>query len=354
MRKTGEYVKSFIGVHSNIDKMTHLVNNNGDGLKVFILDGTGDISPYYNQDTIDVYGYQHFYRDLSNLTINIIDINTSKYALNGLTLDSDELQEIRNHIQYDSIVFTYMDYEKMFESYVDEPAKQIAHFGAIRGRNDYNQRNNLIQIGLNRFPPAIYLLLHRMMKGNLEYYDAFFDKPTEEYIAELNRLIKGNVLKADADDIRRTAKEIHKVMEMSLLCDIEQNLFRSSLRNYTSKEPVSYTLVFDVHAHNELVNEIRKRFESLGARINILGKPLALKLKQAKNRKAPQGKGKTNAQKIIDYIDGLQNDTIFKIKDLLQATGLKRPKFESTIQRNKSISEMLKKMQTDIKGYYKI
>lgn len=352
LKKSGEYVKSITVTINNLHRLIHLMDENGDGLKVYILDGTADLSPDYRQYGIDIIECSAYYRDISNLTINIIDINTSKNALNNYKANSEEITEIKKQIQPNSLVISYMDYVDIFADCVENPTKQLAHFGAIRGDNDYNHMRNVVQIGLNRFPPIYYLLLHRELYK--DYYDCMFDKPVSEYIEELDRIIKNHCLKSDDEANKQAAKEIAHIMEMSLLADIEQNIFRTAIRTYNDNQPIVCTLVFNIKQHTELINQMRKRFETHGAKVIIHSKPQSLKLKAAQRRKPPKGKEQTNAQKILAYLDGLKKDTTFKVSDILDATGMNRKQYERTIEKNKILHEMMQAIALpDKRGFYR-
>lgn len=70
---TGEYSNKFTVYIDNSDKVTNL------GVKVIILDGTGDVSPIYSgQDYIDLREGTNFLRSLTYLTIKLCDLSTSK------------------------------------------------------------------------------------------------------------------------------------------------------------------------------------------------------------------------------------------------------------------------------------
>lgn len=349
-KTTGEYIKSFTVMNNNLFRLVHLIDETNMGMKVYILDGTADIAPCYQLKGIEVIPCREYYRDLSNLEINIFDINTSKYALTRKE-NEDEMFEIKRRIPSDSLVIAYMDYINLFRDCVDNPDRQLAYFGNIRGDNDYNQMTKVCQIGLNRYPPAFYLMLDREI--NREYYDSLFSLPTDEYIDRLGRIIQNHCKKSDDAADRATAQRIYETMEKHLLQDVVQNIFRTRIRNYADNTPVEAKLFFDFKQHSQMVTFMREMLEPHKAKIDYHGKPKALQLKATQERKPPKGKSKTSAQKILEYLNRLNHGSTFRFSELLQATGLTKAQFDHAKQKNKALSNELQSMQTGKRGYYR-
>ena len=176
------------------------------GAKVFVLDGTADISPEYRLKCIQMVNCSRFKRDLSKLTINIVNVNTSKDRL----LKNDEktnklIQTIIDYIKALPLnidtVFTYQAIENEFI----KDFANVAHLGDIKGRNDFRIVNNICQVGLNRMSELLYYLYANEI--------GMFNDTDKS-------LIKRIYDKTTIDEIRCKM----------ILADIEQNLYRCKIR----------------------------------------------------------------------------------------------------------------------------
>ena len=95
-----------------------------------------------------------------------------------------------------------------------------------------------------------------------------------------------------------------------------------------------------------------------GILLNIIVKcqsdPKELQIEKVKDRKPPEGKNQTNAQKIIAWREKLMPGTEYKVKDLLEGTGLNDNQLQKLKKSNKVIAEIFTKDKTEKKGYYKV
>ena len=71
-------------------------------------------------------------------------------------------------------------------------------------------------------------------------------------------------------------------------------------------------------------------------------------------RKPVNEKSNTNSQILLSWLLKQDNEKIFKVKEMLQETGLSNDAFKDVRKSNKTIKSMFEKMQTDKKGYYRI
>lgn len=323
------YNNYFTVVTNNTDKLLNI------GAKVFVLDGTADISPEYMLNCVNMVDCKDFKKDLSNLTITIVNVNTSK----GRLLKNDEktnnlIQTIIDYIKALPLnidtVFTYKDIEANFKN----DFKNVEHLGNIKGRNDFRTVNNICQVGLNRMSELLYYLY-----ANEIYYFNDNDKS----------LIKRIYDKETIDDIRCKM----------ILADIEQNIFRSKIRNSDNKEKCNYTLLFNTTEpsklfdgkYQPLVEMIKKRYEVLGAVINVIDEPIEFKLFKTIDRKESKD---TNSQKIVKWLSSKSKDYLFHISELKNDLKLTNKQLERIKRNNFAIKELFQKMKTNKKGYYKI
>lgn len=334
-RGKGEYENCFL---VNIDHDDLLLNI---GSKVFILDGTGGIDPIYDKPYIHRIDCSMFQRDLSKLTINLVDVNTSKVLLTKPKPENNnQLQTIIRYIQRASLtkpqaIFTY----KLIEDSFRPIAEHVAHFGSIKGRNDFRELTSFIQVGLNRERDEFYLsraLHNRALKYPGKRFISTFNKDT---------LARENMLR-------------------SLLSDVEQNLFRSALRNIDNDKEVTYTILFrcqemlDKAGHNrnslsELADMIRERYVPCGATVRVFDTPPEFKEAKTMERKSSDGK-KTHAQIVVEWVRAQTYGDLVKRNKMLRECGLTANQFKAVLRNNPHIREMFEEMKTEKSGYYRI
>lgn len=315
-----EYHNYFTVMLENSDKLVNI------GAKVYVFDGTADISPEYKLDFVKMIDCSEFKRDLSRLTINIVDVNTSKNRMSRsdektLNLTKMLIEYIKTLPQNNDVVFTYKTIAKRFENHFGH----VNYFGNIKGTNQYRDARNIVQIGLNRMPDLIYMLYANTIR--------FFNDKDKSII---NRIYD-----------RET---IDKLMYKQILSDIEQNIFRSKIRNIDNEDSIVYTLFFDIKQYQQLIEMIKTRYGSIGANINVIDTPSEILLQKIKDRDT---KEQTYSQVIVDWIYN-HKGTEFKIANMLRDIGLKPKQFDRVKTKNKSLAELFRNMKTSKKGYYKI
>lgn len=153
---TGEYSNKFTVFIDNREKVTNL------RAKVIVLDGTGDVSPLYSDlDYIDMRSGVSFLRSLSYLTVVLCDFATDKqeYRRNGnyIAIAVKKYLEKEGHEQKDTVFFTFKGSDSKFDKRVNGQ-KNVAHFGDIKGRNDFTERCCFAQVGLFQMQPVHYLV----------------------------------------------------------------------------------------------------------------------------------------------------------------------------------------------------
>lgn len=311
-----KYENYFTVLIDNKDKM---INS---GAKVYVLDGTSDISPDYKVSYVNLIDCSCFLLPLDKLTINCVNVSTSRIRFDKPDKNK-YIDCIANYIKVlpnkCDAVFTYQKIEPILKNYFST----VNHFGNIKGKNDYRDKTNIVQIGLNRYSDLAYQLQ-----------------------AGYNALEKYEGKKAT---VYASASIIDKIMYNTILADIEQNLYRTKIRNTDNADMVTYTILFNTNQYKHLVELSKARYGSYGATINVIDTPLELKLFKTKERKQD-----TNAKKILDWLDSKPKSYIFKISKLKKDLNLNNKQFDKIKKNNISISELFKKMKTERKGYYKI
>lgn len=318
-----EYQNYFTVVINNVDKLINV------GAKVFVMDGTADISPEYKLNCVNMIDCKPFKKDLSKLTINIVNVNTSKGKLTTKSSKTDNLiKSIIDYIKsqpqdYDTI-FTYQAIESRFK----DQFKNINHFGNIKGSNQYREVNNICQVGLNRWSELIYVL----------------------YANEIGRCndLDESLIKRIYD-----TETIDKIRCSLILADIEQNIYRCSIRNKDNNQKCNYMLMFNTVERSKLfkdyrplVTMIERRYKPLGVTINVIDTPPKFKLLKAEERNS---ENETSLQKFSEWFKRQPKGRLFKRSDLKNEIKLTDSQFKEIKRTN-----ILNCFRTQKQGVYQI
>ena len=337
--KSGEYRKQFWLCVDNRDKLINL------GAKIIVLDGSADVSPEYQVPYINMVDCSRFNVPLDNLEIVCVNVNTSK---NKLKPDSAErestIDAIKKYLEKHCPqvpVFTYLQNNKDFHENVlhdkKNPSEYVKrHFGAIRGVNDYRDCVELAQIGLNRYDELTYFLMTELSEDKKKYLKSLTPQQGTVEFEKIFALYEEGAVSTTETMLR------------SILADIEQNLFRSAIRNVNFDGKIKYWLFFDTKNYAQLIEMMRERYGKLGATILIREKPLELTVRKIENRKV---KKVTSTQKFIAWYNGQQSGRVFKRADVLSETGLTPSQFKDVKKRAKMIFNA---MDTGEEGVYKV
>lgn len=288
-----QYNNYFTLLIDNADKLTKT------GAKIYVLDGTSDISPDYRQPYVNIIDCKEFLPSLEHLTINIVNISTSKNRFRKPDKEKyiEAIADYIEVLQNDGIIFTYKELKPLFDKYFSN----VDYFGNIRGTNKYREYTNFVQVGLNRYPNLIY--------QNLAYFNKLSKYTNDAYIV---KSLKG---------IERLRND---TMYNNLLTDIEQNLYRSKIRNHNNKDNVTYTILFNTTTYSELVKLIKQRYCKVGATVNLFNTPDNIALFKIENRQQ-----NTQAKQILDWLSAQPKGRVFKTRDMLQEIGFTQKQFNN-------------------------
>lgn len=317
------YNNYFTVLINNIPKLTDIEAS------VFVLDGTSDISPEYDLNCVKKVDCRKFQPDLRCLTINIINVNTSKDRLtkNGDKTDSlikTIIEYIKSQPQNINTIFTYKGIADKFKEVFDN----VNWFGNIKGTNQYREVCHICQVGLNRYPDLTYMLyanaIGQCNDSNTGFTNRTYSKET-------------------IDSIRCRL----------ILADIEQNLYRCKIRSRDNKVNCTYTLICNVdersrlfEAYSPLLDMIKARYKSLGATIRYIDAPAQFKLLKAKERKT---QSKTTVQKFEEWYKNQPKGRVFKRADIMSECNMNESQFKDLKK-----TDILKNFATDKQGVYKV
>ena len=316
------YGNYFVVVYNNCDKLVDI------GAKVFVLDGTADISPEMRLKCVELVNCNRFRKDLSKLTINIVNFNTSKSKLTDNSESTKKLfagmiQYIKSRTPEIDTVFTYQAIESEFK----ENFKNVEHFGNIKGGNQYRNVNNICQVGMHRWPELVYTL-----------YFSEIIQYNEDY--ELTNVI-GDII--DIDNLKCRL----------LLADMEQNMFRSKIRNRDNTEECVFTLIYNpleknvfFEEYSPLLKAIMERYNTSGVKINFTEDPPEFKEIKAMSRKTVK---ETTAQKFYKWVRQPHDIKEFMRKDVMRECGITESQFKDLKR-----SGALREFATDDPKVYRI
>lgn len=324
MKKSNQDYKNYYTVViNNANKLVDI------GAKVFVLDGTADISPEYLLSCVDVVDCNQFHRDLNKLSINVVNVNTSKTKFESKGDKTQGLiKTIIDYIKSQPInidtVFTYQSVEKYFEIEFEH----VNHFGNIKGSNDYRDINNICQVGLNRWSELIYLLY----ANEIGFYNSL-DKSHVKRIYD--------------------TKIVDGVRCRLILADIEQNLYRCKIRNIGNNDECTYTIICGIteksnvfENYQPLIDMLKSRYEKLGAKVNIIDTPTKFRLLKAKMRKTSN---ETSIQKFDKWLKYQFVGRVFKKSDIIKECSITDSQFKDILH-----TGILNNFKTDKRGIYKI
>jgi len=311
-----KYENYFTVFINNKDKMI------ASGAKIYVLDGTADISPDYDVSYVNIVNCSDFMLPLNKLTINCVNITTSRNRFDKPDRNEyidcivDYIKSLPNKCD---VIFTYQKIEPILKKHFNI----INHFGNIKGKNNYRDKTDIIQVGLYRYSDLTY----KLQAG----YNAL-----EKYEGRKITIVSGK-------------SKIDTVMYNTILADIEQNLYRTKIRNTDNTDMVTYTILFNTNQYKYLIELLKTRYGSYGATINVIDTPLDFKLLKAKERKQD-----TNTKKILEWLLMKTKGDIFHISNMLSELNLTQKQFRRIKGKDTSIKELFENMKTNKRGYYTI
>ena len=324
----------------------------GQDKKFFVFDATADIDPRYDLDYVEIVTGEKYNKPL-NMLITNVQISTSKNVMckgnkRAITTSNTIIKYLKNKLKHgigkqrEILIVVYSDLLRRFQKEFDN----VGYFGNLKGFNDFKDLYRMAHIGMNRFPNMAYFFIY--CGCHMETYRQLMDMSEEESLDFFSALSKNH--NKEYESI------ITSVMLRCMLADFEQNIFRLAIRNYSNTENVHIWTFYNSNdsLYSELSSMIEKRYKPYGTIFEYEDTPEELQIEKIKDRKPPEGKKMTNAQKIIEWCDKQESGKVFKLNELLQDTGMNNDSFKSTRKDNQTIKKLFDDMKTDKRGYYMI
>lgn len=254
--------------------------------RVVVLDGTARMSPNYELHP-ELFSFGKVVTNdhvLSDLTIHLINKPCGHATIKKMKLN--EKKELTSLVkesvkEYEALknagVFTYKGATNLFAG--DFPDDNIGHFGDLAGRNKFRKLPVIAQVGLHYLPPELCLVY------TLAFRPDFKEKLLALDLEEQNALIQ--------QETSNHNSFTWELLTRFTCVDIEQNLFRGTIRDYplqqivqsraivNSSDPAHdtetnepqrkfhYLLFFNFSYYKALIQKLKDRFEPLGGVITF-------------------------------------------------------------------------------------
>lgn len=311
-------------------------------VKTFVFDATAKYSEMYPQDAewLNILDCDQFNVPLDFMHVHLIDVNTTRNAIFNQKDSRDRIEAIKAHIASkglkpeDSLLVSYKSLvdNRRFED-IGFTEKNSMYFGNTKGFNNHSDKHNYIQVGYNRQSDINYL---NLLLSNNEDFNLHMTRDItgiENNIAAFDSMMKNDI--------------VDGYMSAEIVVDIIQNVFRTKARDITNRENVDVYLY--IKNTDNIMLELQYAFAMLGATIEV-EEIQQMKIAKIKNRNTQK---KTNAQKIIDWLETLSPGQKFTSTDMLVALNITQSQFNKTKEKNSVIAAMFKDMHIEKNIYRK-
>ena len=334
------YEGSFSMMVSNHEKVTDV------GAKVIVMDGTAEIHPDYQQAFIDMRDGSKFERSLDNFQLRFVGgLKTDKSYYEEHHEELTRLFSAYMHEKYPDTNIAAFTYESA-EAFAKEHFSATAHFGAIKGRNDFKDYTCIAQLGMFRFPESYYLTY--FLWQNTPHLDAIKLLGIGETIDYLKNLMK--------------TQEYQLTVNRFLLADLEQNMFRCAIRQSDFVDPAYYYVFCDTKQYKLLHDLAQAKYGLLGAESVVLTESDYFWLKQIE---LTPGKKMKNELKFRYWIFKLPSGTLFSTRSRRiegencrlmltpEESGLTHDQYEKVKENNPEFQKFMQDMAVpDRNGYF--
>lgn len=322
-----------------------------ESFKTLIFDATSKFCVEYSDTELFQFIKIDDDRDYSNLNIRNYDINLSKSAL--LDDEGKKLEITASFLKReykgkkDIFLVTHKDIiyrlGRLLNNEVDYIPKinhknnkpEIPHFGATRGDNLWGKSVEMIHLSFNRLRDVEYIALFLSLYIDL---DKMFESCKEEKFIQL--LVDG--LKLTKGKFSNN-QSLQRVMILKLLEDFEQEIFRTKLRNFNSRDEVEIA-VFGMLS--DMIDRVENRFS-----IKVKEMDTPFEFAEYKIESRANGDKGVILKNFIN--DTWKDGEILKIKDIASKTGLTAKDIDNLKVRNKYFNEVFQKFKTDKNGTFK-
>lgn len=298
--------RKFILINDNTDKF------DTDKCKSIILDATA----YYDIDYTISDKYNIFKFDdskESDINLHYIKVTTSQKRL------KDDIKHVENIAKYinalgdNLFVATYGKKSGLFQKFSSLiNSNEIAYFGDIKGKNNWNNYSDMAHIGLNRKSNDVYLATYIALTKVDEKWNKIQDvDKIHTHITSLLETKKGVF----------TLEKMRMIMESDLVVDTVQNIMRIKCRHFYNTDICNVFLLCS-SSYSAVVEKIRT---VIGANIKEYIPDI---FAEAKEQSFTKKDGtKTNNQKFKEWFDSWDGSKV-EVREVKSALDIKDKAWE--------------------------
>lgn len=336
--KEQDNIRQFIILNDNSNKF------DTKKCKYHILDATAknDIDYLINKDMFNYIEIDDK-KEVKDINIHHITFSTSQRRLRK---EPDAITAICNWINnnFDNNVFisTYGKKRGIFQQFEKQlNTENIAYYGAIKGKNDWQDKNEMVHIGFNRQSDIVYLLTYVYIRKK---YNDWNEMDNEK-------------IKDEIDNLLNTEKGIFKnmymqeIMRSKILVDTEQNIMRIRCRHFSNEVICNIYIVAGEYYNFAGNGYITRLCDKLNANL-FTYLPNEFVEYVTDSRKPVEGKERTNPQLLKGTLENIEKGTVIKMKDIIGLSGLTRDQIKECKKSNPYIKTWFELHKGEKNGSY--
>lgn len=313
--------RKFTLISNNLDKFDL------DKCGTFVLDATSKFDTDYQlEGSFDVHRFDDK-KDQSDITVHHIKTSTSQNTL--IKNDRKAIDTIckwGNQTFADgAFVATYSDKRGIYQSLYDGlESKNIAYFGDIKGKNDWESYETMAHIGLNRKSNTVYLQKYIVLKNKITEWNSMEDDTIQIEIQELLKTEKGLFVDEHMDTI----------MQGDIVVDTIQNVMRIKCRHFNNTQNCNIFIVCSGYYYS-IVSKVN---DAIGGKY-IPDIPDVFLEAKINNR---QTEKESLAQKIVrQWNDMPFENGVIDIQKIYEFHGIKKEQLDKAKEKNKTLKQLL-------------
>lgn len=345
--KDQDNTRQFIILNDNSDKF------DTDKCKYHILDATA----YFDIDyTIDKELFEYIKiddkKEKSDINIHHIPFSASQKTFKRKTQAIEATCKwINNTCGDDVFVSTYGKKKGLFQKFEKQlDTKDVAYYGAIKGKNIWNNKSTMVHVGFNRQSDIVYLLTYLYINMKVAKKHKFnWNEESEEKIKEMI----DTLLKVHSEGSQKGMFEdilMSYIMRSKIVVDAEQNIMRIKCRHFAN-EDICNVFIIAGKTYTSYVTRLCERLNAKYMFYDTL--PIEFEEYKLENRKSNvEGKKETNPQILKKCLEKIEKGTIIKMKDIIELSGLNRDQIKECKKSNTYIKTWFDEHKGDKNGQY--
>lgn len=309
-----------------------------------ILDATGyNDTDYFINDRFIINNPKDF-KEKYDINFRFFDIPSSKTYLFNKEYRTKFLEYVEKLIDKDNMLVTF---NKWFDDYINKfeiDKNNIEHFGNIKGKNNWCNLSNYMQIGFLRKSDSYYLAKYLLIYDKIDELNSMKQEEIDYYISQL--IEKDNYFKF-------RNKELEEIFLSDLVVDTNQNLMRIKCRDYSNTDLCTVNLIYAKNAYegfeHKLLDSLGMNFERAKEENLIHYYPRPEKL--IKHKEAKERKNLIKGYKeFIEWFSNWNGEPI-KVKDIKEICNINNEQWK-LLKKHKDIKNIISNLNSYRKGWY--